>query len=84
MHKRFICRFLSAATVSFLIILPAGCAKNEEQQAEEKVSIEKMTDQAAATAVKKIRTPMDKARATQNLGNERLEEIDKALQKQKK
>ena len=41
-----------------------------------------MTDQAAETAVKKIRTPIDKARATQNLGDERVEEMDKALQKQ--
>ena len=82
MHKRFIYRFLGAATVSFLLLLPAGCAKNEEQQAEEKGRIEKMTDGAAGTAVKKIRTPLNKARATQNLGNERLEGMDKALQKQ--
>lgn len=82
MHKRFFYRFLGAATASFLLVLPAGCVKNEEQNAEEKGRIEKMTDQAAGTAVKKIRTPMDKARATQNLGNERLEEMDKALQKQ--
>jgi len=82
MHKKSLYHFLGAVTVSFLLVLTAGCSKNEEQQAEEKGKIEKMTDQAAETAVKKIRTPMDKARATQNLGNERLEEMDKALQKQ--
>ena len=61
----------------------AGCSKQEEEQAvEEKGSIEKMTDEAADKAVKKIRTPIDKARGTSNLGDERLEEMDKALQKQ--
>jgi len=65
-----------------LLTIPAGCSKRGEQQVEEKGAIEKMTDQAAETAVKKIRTPMDKARATQNLGDNRLEEMDRALQKQ--
>ncbi len=65
-----------------LLTIPAGCSKSEEQQAGEKGAIEKMTDEAAETAVKKIRTPMDKARATQNLGDDRLEEMDRALQKQ--
>jgi hypothetical protein len=41
-----------------------------------------MTDQAAETAVKKIRTPIDKARTTQNIGDDRVEEMDKAIQKQ--
>ncbi len=82
MNKKQLYHFLGAVTISFLLVLPAGCSKKEEQQAEEKGRIEKMTDQAAETAVKKIRTPMDKARATQNLGDDRLEEMDKALQKQ--
>ena len=82
MNKRYFYYFLGAALFSFLLVLPAGCSKNDEQQVEEKGRIEKMTDQAAETAVKKIRTPMDKARATQNLGDKRLEEMDKALQKQ--
>ena len=74
--------FICAVIISFLLVLPAGCSSNQEQQVEEKGTIEKMTDRAAETAVKKIRTPQDKARATQNLGDKRLEEIDKALQKQ--
>ena len=75
-------RVLAAATVSLLLVLPTGCTKSEEKQVEGKGRIEIMTDQAAANAVEKIRTPMDKARATQNFGNDRLEEMDKALQKQ--
>ncbi len=74
--------FLSAVIICSLLVLPSGCSKNGEQQAEEKGAIEKMTDQAAETAVKRIRTPQDKARASQNLGDKRLEEMDKALQKQ--
>ena len=82
MNRRILYHFLAAVTVSLLLVLPAGCSKNEEQQAEEKGSIDKMTDQAAETAVKKIRTPINKARATKDLGDERLESMDKVLQQQ--
>jgi hypothetical protein len=80
-QKTFYC-FLAAAALCALIILPGGCSKKDEQQTGEKGRIEKMTDQAAEAVEKKIRTPMDKARATQNLGDDRLEQMDKALQKQ--
>jgi hypothetical protein len=84
-NKKNLYRFLGAVAVGLVLVLPAGCTKNDEQQAEvieEKGRIEQMTDQAAETAVKKIRTPMDKARATQDLGDDRLESMDKALQQQ--
>lgn len=71
--------------LGFVLFFQAGCTKNDEQQAveiEEKGKIEQMTDKAAEAGVKKIRTPMDKARATQELGDDRLEAMDKALQKQ--
>ena len=76
---------LLLGAAALVLVFQAGCTKNDAQQAveiEEKGKIEQMTDQAAETAVKKIRTPMDKARATQNLGDERLESMDKALQQQ--
>ena len=82
MKKRIYFRLLAAATVTFLLVLTVSCSKNDEQQQEEKGRVEKMTDKAAETAVKKIRTPMDKARATQNMGDDRLEETDKVLEKQ--
>lgn len=69
--------------LGFFLMLPAGCSKNDETRIEEKGQIEKMTDHAAETAVKKIRTPVDKARATQNYGDDRLEKIDKTMQEQK-
>jgi PBP1b-binding outer membrane lipoprotein LpoB len=82
MHKKNFHRFLVIAALTFLLVVISGCLKKDEQQAEEKDRIERMTDKAAGTAVKKIRTPIAKARATQSLGNERQEEIDKAMQKQ--
>ena len=75
---------LVAAVLGLFLILACGCAKNEEQQAEktvEKSRIDQMTDQAAEKAVEKIRTPIDKARATKDLGDERTDTIDKTLQK---
>jgi len=83
MKRRYLYCFLGALAVSFLLVLPAGCSKNgEEQPAEEKGAIEKMTDQAAESAVRKIRSPIDKARDTKNLGTDRMEEMDQILQKQ--
>lgn len=82
MSKRPFKHILGAAFVSFLLVLPSGCSKNDEQQSDEKGRIEKITNEAADTAVKKIRTPIDKARATENIGDDRLEAMDKALQKQ--
>jgi PBP1b-binding outer membrane lipoprotein LpoB len=76
------CHFIYAVFTSCLLVLPAGCSKNEDPQVEEKGTIEKMTDQAAETAVKKIRTPIDKARDSQSLGDDRLEEMDKAIEQQ--
>lgn len=79
MNKKSIYFLLAAAVLSVSITF-TGCSKEEEQVAEEKGSIEKMTDETADKAVKKIRTPINKARDTGNLGDERLEEMDKALE----
>jgi hypothetical protein len=84
-HKKSLYYSLSVAAIGFVLVLQAGCTKNDEQQAgeiEEKGRIEQMTDETAEKAVRKIRTPMDKARNTQNLGDDRLESMDKALQQQ--
>ena len=75
--------FWVAAVLLSISIAFTGCSKQEDEQVvEEKGAIDKMTDEAADKAVKKIRTPINKARGTSNLGDERLEEMDKALQKQ--
>lgn len=58
----------------------AACAK--EESVTEKISqkVDQINTENADAAVKKIRTPLDKARATQNLGEERTEGIDQAMQ----
>lgn len=83
LNRQKLYHILGAACFAVILAFSAGCTKSDEQQAEEeKGRIEKMTDRAAETAVKKIRTPQDKARATQGLGDDRLEEMDKAVQQQ--
>ncbi len=84
-NKKSFYFFVGSVFLAFTFIFQAGCTKNDEQQAEvieEKGKIEQMTDQAAETAVKKIRTPINKARATKDLGGDRLDAMDKALQQQ--
>ena len=84
-NKKSLYFFVGSVALAFALIFQAGCTKNDEQQAveiEEKGKIEQMTDQAAETAVKKIRTPINKARATKDLGDDRLESMDKVLQQQ--
>ena len=54
-----------------------SCSKEKEQPAE---GGKKMTDKAAEAIVKKVNTPKDKARATQSLGEERTDAIDKGVQ----
>lgn len=58
----------------------AACAK--EESVTEKVSqkVDQINTENAATAVKAIKTPLDKARASQELGDERTENIDQAMQ----
>ena len=83
MNMKPACRFLGIAALGLVLILSTGCTKNEEQQAEnieEQGRIDQMTDEVAEKAVKKIRTPIEKARSTQDLGDDRMEAMDKALQ----
>jgi hypothetical protein len=79
MNTKTIYHFLAAVALCLSLVF-SGCSKEEEELSEEKGRIDKMTDEAADIAVKKIRTPMDKARAINDLGNERTEAMDKALQ----
>ena len=82
MTRQSKCIFMLAVLLSVGLIF-TGCSKHEEEQVvEEKGSIDKMTDETADQAVKKIRTPINKARGTSELGDKRMEEMDKVLQKQ--
>ena len=70
---------LAAAAMLFFGIGFTACSSNGDvEQEKAKGTIDKITDKAAKKAVKKIRTPMDKARATRGLGDQRTEAIDHA------
>ncbi len=58
----------------------AGCS-GDKNVAEDNGGPGKATDRAASTAVKKITTPIQRAKDTRHLGDERLQEMDKALDK---
>jgi len=76
----------STVTILALVLsamLFTACSKDEESVTE-KVSnkIDEINTKNADAMVKKIKTPIDKARATKDLGNKRVEEMDKALSEQ--
>jgi len=63
--------FVAVMTVS-------GCSGSGEEKAAES-GVDKMTTDAAKVVVDKIRSPLDAARMTKDLGDKRLEEIDGAM-----
>ena len=64
-------------------LLCTACSKNEESATENAPSkIDEINKRNADAIVKRIKTPLDKARLTQGLGDKRMEEMDKALQEQ--
>jgi hypothetical protein len=76
---------ITGAILAMLLtaLLLNACGPEEENAAAESPGqVETVTTEAAAVVVKRIRTPLDKARATQNLGDQRVEEMDTALQEQ--
>jgi hypothetical protein len=58
-----------------------GCSSPPDT-GREKSAIDKTTDQVAAKVVRKISTPLNRAKATQRLGEDRLKAMDKALHQQ--
>jgi len=75
-------RSLLTYLVMTLVVFSIGlyaCSKKEEVEPE-KGAIEKMTDEVAHTAVKKIRTPIDQAHSARAVEEERAKAMDEALQ----
>ena len=56
----------------------------EEESITDKASqkVDEITTKAADTVVKKVRTPLNKARRTKDLGDERTDTIDKMMKEQ--
>ncbi|MEN8134581.1 MAG: hypothetical protein ABFS18_03465 [Thermodesulfobacteriota bacterium] len=79
---------MKKATGTILAILLAtllctACSKDEESITEKVPSkIDQINQRNADAIVKRIKTPLDKARLTQGLGDKRMEEMEEALQNQ--
>lgn len=71
-------------TILLVCLLGTACAREEEKGAAKSPGkIAEFNKKNADAMVKKIRTPLDKARLTQGLGDQRLEEMDRELQTQR-
>jgi len=73
-----------ALVILAALLFLSGCAKEEEERVTEKASgrVDEITTEVADAAVKKIKTPINRAKMTRNLGDDRTEAMDKALQNQ--
>jgi hypothetical protein len=78
MYKFLLCILLLSFTTTAAGL---GCS-GEKDTAEGKGGRDKATERAAASAVKKITTPIQRAQDTRKLGDDRLQEMDRALEKQ--
>jgi len=56
----------------------------DEESISDKASkkVDEITTEAADTVVKKVRTPLNKARGTKDVGDERTDAIDRAMREQ--
>lgn len=73
----------SCLAILLLVLLLGlgGCGGGGEAEPE-KSAVDAATDKAAETVVRKVRTPLDKAAATKNLGDERMKAMDEGLRQQ--
>ena len=60
-------------------IMLSACSQSEDRQTQP-VKIDPASEQTAREIRKELRTPIDKAQRTQELGDERTDAIDKAVQ----
>jgi len=60
-------------------IMLSACSQSEDKQTQP-VKIDPASEQTAREIRKELRTPIDKAQRTQELGDERTDAIDKAVQ----
>jgi len=72
-------KVLTLVLALFILLGGAGCSN---QEAEEGGSADRITTEAAQKMTDHIRTPIDKAKATRSLGDDRVKEMDKALKNQ--
>lgn len=73
--KKFLPLALLALSLSF-----TACSKEESPLEKVSDKVDKINSDNAAKAVSAIKTPINKARATQSLGDQRTEGIDQAME----
>ena len=62
------------------LLFPSCSGENGNIAEKASDKVDEITTEAADTAVKKIRTPLNKAKATQDLGEERMKAMEQATQ----
>jgi hypothetical protein len=72
-------KILPLALLALTVSLTA-CSKEESPTEVVSQKVDQINTENADAAVKTIKTPIDKSRATRNLGDERNEGIDQAMQ----
>ena len=73
-------RFVIYAVFLLFVISPLISACSGKDVEEKKGAIDKMTDHAAELAVEKIRTPIKQAEAARKREEERMKNLDEALE----
>ena len=72
---------LTGCLILLLTFLSAGCSKPETVE-EISDKIDKTTTETAHKITRKIKSPINKARNTKDLGDERLKSIEDAMKNQ--
>jgi hypothetical protein len=77
-------KILLLITAIFLAFLLYDNFNKEEESITETAEkkVDEITTKAADTVVKKVRTPLNKARGTKDFGDERTEAIDRMMKEQ--
>jgi hypothetical protein len=79
-HKETTVKKMLPLALLVLIISLAACSREESPMEKVADKVDQINTENADAAVKAIKTPINKARATQNLGDQRTEGIDQAMQ----
>ena len=75
--------FILILLIMLAALLFKHFGKKEESLPEQAAKkVDEITTEASDTVVRKVRTPLNKARGTKDLGDERTDAIDKAMQDQ--
>ena len=71
---------LAMVLAFFLMVGGVGCSNQEAKEGEG--AVDQVTTKAAKEIVDRVHTPIDRAKAMQSIGDDRMEEMDKALNNQ--